>query len=215
VLPSLLSTVGMLSLRFQMLIKDGHLQSGGGRFSKRLNGAGVFLGWFRLSAWTLPTKWRSKSYHFGIPQSPNQGALTAENQPASPDESIFRILVARNMTSMAGTLPSLSPNPSVPGPKLPQHPADRNFETSSPENSPFSNNPKQSNITVRNASTPETTNSIRYSTIHKFKGLESVRVLQARMDAPSGFFDPKHIKQFRYVGGSKAQIILHIFERIN
>ncbi len=80
------------------------------------------------------------------------------------------------------------------------------------EKSSFADDCKLGNLTVRDAGDAVAANSIRYSTIHKFKGLEADCVLLTGMDAPSGFFGPEHMKRFRYVGGSRARVILHVFE---
>jgi len=80
------------------------------------------------------------------------------------------------------------------------------------DKSSFANQAQLGNLTVRDTSEPETANSVIYSTIHKFKGLESDCVLLTGMDAPSSFFGPEHMKRFRYVGGSRARVILHVFE---
>lgn len=80
------------------------------------------------------------------------------------------------------------------------------------DKSSFADNRKLGNLTVRDTSGAEIANSVRYSTIHKFKGLESDCVLLTGMGAPSSFFGPEHMDRFRYVGGSRAKFILHVFE---
>ena len=80
------------------------------------------------------------------------------------------------------------------------------------EKSSFAEACKLGNLTVRDADESEATNSIRYCTIHKFKGLEADCVLLTGMGAPSSFFTPEHMQRFRYVGGSRARVILHVFE---
>ncbi len=83
------------------------------------------------------------------------------------------------------------------------------------EKSSFADDCKLGNLKVLDAAETEVANSVRYSTVHKFKGLESDCVLLTGMGAPSGFFGPEHMMRFRYVGGSRARVILHVFEWTN
>jgi len=80
------------------------------------------------------------------------------------------------------------------------------------EKSSFGDGCKLGNLSVLAAEEQETANSIRYSTVHKFKGLEADCVLLTGMGKPSSYFGPEHMDRFRYVGGSRARVILHVFE---
>jgi hypothetical protein len=80
------------------------------------------------------------------------------------------------------------------------------------ERSSFGSACKLGNFTIREASTPESANTIRYSTVHKFKGLEADCVLLVGIDEPSGFYKAEHMRRFEYVGGSRARVVLHVFK---
>jgi hypothetical protein len=81
------------------------------------------------------------------------------------------------------------------------------------ENSSFATVRKVGNYTVRDVSEPGTANGIRYSTVHKFKGLEADAVLLVGIGEPSRHYDESHWRRFTYVGGSRATTVLHVFAR--
>ncbi|MBU8921648.1 MAG: NERD domain-containing protein/DEAD/DEAH box helicase [Bacteroidales bacterium] len=80
------------------------------------------------------------------------------------------------------------------------------------ENSSFTDGRKMGNLTIRDADSPEEPNTIRYSTVHKFKGLETDCVLLTGIGQPSAYYTENHMSRFRYVGGSRARVVLHVFE---
>jgi len=80
------------------------------------------------------------------------------------------------------------------------------------EKSSFSLKRKLGNLTVMDLVEPEVPNSVRYSTVHKFKGLEADCVLLTGIGAPSQFYGEEHWRRFTYVGGSRAKVVLHVFK---
>ena len=80
-------------------------------------------------------------------------------------------------------------------------------------NSSFAEVRKVGNYTVRDVSEPEAVNGIRYSTVHKFKGLEADAVLLVGIGEPSRLYVEAHWRRFVYVGGSRASAVLHVFAR--
>jgi len=79
------------------------------------------------------------------------------------------------------------------------------------ERSSFAEDRKLGNLIVRDAASPSEPNTVRYSTVHKFKGLEADCVLLTGIDEPSGFYKEEHMRRFMYVGGSRARVVLHVF----
>lgn len=80
-------------------------------------------------------------------------------------------------------------------------------------NSSFSGAYRLGNFTVQDAAEPETPNTIRYATVHKFKGLEADAVLLVGIGEPSGHYGPDDRRRFVHVGGSRARAVLHVFAR--
>jgi superfamily I DNA/RNA helicase len=81
------------------------------------------------------------------------------------------------------------------------------------ENSSFADARKLGNYTVRDAIEPEAPNTIRYSTVHKFKGLEADAVLLVGIGEPSRVYDAESWRRFVYVGASRARVLLRVFVR--
>lgn len=54
---------------------------------------------------------------------------------------------------------------------------------------------------------------VRYTTIHKYKGLEADCVLLIGVGEPSSYFTPEDEKRFLYVGGTRAKWGLVVFRR--
>ncbi len=80
------------------------------------------------------------------------------------------------------------------------------------EKSSFAGVEKLGNFVLYDAEEAVSANSVRYSTVHKFKGLEADCVLLTGIDSPRGFYGAEHIARFRYVGGSRARVVLYVFE---
>jgi len=83
------------------------------------------------------------------------------------------------------------------------------------ERSSFADHLKLGNLTIQSAHIPPAPNTVRYSTIHKFKGLEADCVLLTGIGQPSTFYTEDHMQRFKYVGGSRARVILHVFEWVS
>lgn len=81
------------------------------------------------------------------------------------------------------------------------------------ENSSFADARKLGNYTVRDAAEPEAPNTIRYSTVHRFKGLEADAVLLVGIGEPSRVYDAESWRRFVYVGASRARVLLRVFVR--
>lgn len=81
------------------------------------------------------------------------------------------------------------------------------------ENSCFAIKRKMGNLTMREATEPAAANTVRYSTIHKFKGLEADCILLTGIGEPSRYYQGEHWLRFLYVGGSRARVVLHVFAR--
>jgi hypothetical protein len=54
--------------------------------------------------------------------------------------------------------------------------------------------------------------NIRYSTVQKFKGMEADCVILIGIGIKSSFYKEEHMNRMRYIGGSRAKVILHIIE---
>lgn len=80
-------------------------------------------------------------------------------------------------------------------------------------NSSFAEGRRLGNFTVRDIAEPDEPNSIRYATVHKFKGLEADVVLLVGIGEPSRVYDQTHWQRFLYVGGTRARAVLHVFAR--
>jgi len=78
--------------------------------------------------------------------------------------------------------------------------------------SSFGEDCKLGNLTICDAGSAQAANTVRYSTIHKFKGLEADCVLLVGINEPSGFYKAEHMRRFEYVGGSRARVVLHVFK---
>jgi len=81
------------------------------------------------------------------------------------------------------------------------------------KNSAFATRRKLGNLTISDAEEIDQPNTVRYSTIHKFKGLEADCVLLTGIGEPSRYYGEEHMRRFVYVGGSRARVILHVFLR--
>ena len=80
-------------------------------------------------------------------------------------------------------------------------------------NSSFAEGRRLGNFTVRDIAEPDEPNSIRYATVHKFKGLEADAVLLVGIGEPSRVYGRAHWRRFVYVGGTRARAVLHVFTR--
>jgi hypothetical protein len=80
-------------------------------------------------------------------------------------------------------------------------------------NSSFAEGRRLGNFSVRDAAEPDEPNSIRYATVHKFKGLEADAVLLVGIGEPSRVYDEAAWRRFVYVGGTRARAVLHVFTR--
>jgi superfamily I DNA/RNA helicase len=72
------------------------------------------------------------------------------------------------------------------------------------ENSSFAGKRKLGNLTLRDVgddAAAVVANSVRYSTVHKFKGLEAECVLLTGIGGARGFYTEEHWRRFLYVGG--------------
>ena len=81
------------------------------------------------------------------------------------------------------------------------------------ENSSFAEVRKLGNFSVRDAAEPDAPNTIRYSTVHKFKGLEADAVLLVGIGEPSRVYNAESWRRFVYVGASRARVVLRVFKR--
>ena len=81
------------------------------------------------------------------------------------------------------------------------------------ENSSLGSRRKLGNLTVRELTEPDAPNTIRYSTVHKFKGLEADCILLIGIGEPSGHYAEEDWRRFLYIGGSRARFYLHVFAR--
>lgn len=81
------------------------------------------------------------------------------------------------------------------------------------ENSSFAEVRKLGNLTVRDAAEADAPNTVRYSTVHKFKGLEADAVLLVGIGEPSRVYDAESWRRFTYVGASRARVVLRVFVR--
>lgn len=79
------------------------------------------------------------------------------------------------------------------------------------EKSSFAGGAKLGNLTIRDIESDPAPNTVRYATVHKFKGLEADCVLLTGIDQPSNYYDEGHMARFVYVGGSRARVVLHVF----
>ena len=66
---------------------------------------------------------------------------------------------------------------------------------------------------MRDASEPEAPNSVRYSTVHKFKGLEADAVLLVGIGEPSRVYNAESWRRFVYVRASRARVVLRVLVR--
>jgi hypothetical protein len=80
-------------------------------------------------------------------------------------------------------------------------------------NSSFAEVRRLGNFSVRDVSEPDAVNAIRYSTVHKFKGLEADVVLLVGIGEPSRHYGADDWLRFVYVGSSRALAVLHVFAR--
>ena len=80
-------------------------------------------------------------------------------------------------------------------------------------NSSFADVRRLGNLTVRDADEPEAPNTIRYATVHKYKGLEADAVLLVGIGEPSRVYDAESWRRFVYVGASRARVVLRVFRR--
>lgn len=55
--------------------------------------------------------------------------------------------------------------------------------------------------------------TVRYSTVHRFKGLEADAVLLVGIGEPSRVYGPEQWRRFLYVGASRARVVLRVFAR--
>jgi len=78
--------------------------------------------------------------------------------------------------------------------------------------SSFADNPRLGNLTVRHLEDEAVPNTIRHATVKKFKGLEADCVLLVGVGAPSRYYKDDRLRRFVYVGGSRARVILHVFQ---
>ncbi len=78
--------------------------------------------------------------------------------------------------------------------------------------SSFAENRQLGNLTVRALADPPTANTVRHATVKKFKGLEADCVLLVGVGMPSGYYTGDRLARFIYVGGSRARVVLHVFE---
>ena len=68
------------------------------------------------------------------------------------------------------------------------------------------------NLTVRHIDDPAAPNTIRHATAKKFKGLEADCVLLTGVGRKSSYYVGEKMRRFVYVGGSRARVLLHVFE---
>lgn len=80
-------------------------------------------------------------------------------------------------------------------------------------NSSFAEVRRLGNHSVRDVSEPAAVNAIRYSTVHKFKGLEADAVLLVGIGEPSRHYGADDWRRLVYVGSSRALAVLHVFAR--
>ncbi len=78
--------------------------------------------------------------------------------------------------------------------------------------SSFADNPILGNLTVRALESEAAPNTIRHATVKKFKGLEADCVLLVGVGGPSRYYQGDRLRRFVYVGGSRARVILHVFQ---
>jgi len=78
--------------------------------------------------------------------------------------------------------------------------------------SSFAEHPQLGNLTVRPLTDEPAANTIRHATVNKFKGLEADCVLLVGVGAPSGYYHGDRLARLVYVGGSRARVVLHIFQ---
>lgn len=55
--------------------------------------------------------------------------------------------------------------------------------------------------------------TVRYATVHKFKGLEADAVILVGIGEPSRVYGPEEWRRFTYVGASRARVVLRVFAR--
>ena len=80
------------------------------------------------------------------------------------------------------------------------------------DRSSFASHRKLGNLTVRGLDDPPAANSVRHATAKKFKGLEADCVLLTGVGMPSRYYHGEQLRRFVYVGGSRARVVLHVFE---
>lgn len=78
--------------------------------------------------------------------------------------------------------------------------------------SSFADQPRLGNLTVRALDSEAAPNTIRHATVKKFKGLEADCVLLVGVGAPSRYYTGDVLARFVYVGGSRARVVLHVFQ---
>jgi hypothetical protein len=81
------------------------------------------------------------------------------------------------------------------------------------DKSSFARRRKLGNLSVREAGEPDAPNTIRYETVHRFKGLEADCILLTGIGQPSDYYREEHWRRFEYIGGSRARVVLHVFRR--
>ncbi len=79
------------------------------------------------------------------------------------------------------------------------------------EKSSLAGHRKLGNFTVIGEGDDAVPNGVRYSTIHKFKGLEAEAVLLVGVGEPSSYYSEESERRFQYVGGSRARVLLYVF----